>query len=314
MIIKTDEKKSNVSADQKVQSKKKQTKKKDNGLRKDYKDMQPCRVQTLEFPISKMTYGFIQSHDLKYIVTTEGRIDFRDSWIEFILYMMYSLIKAYPDTYKDLFRRNNVTTSALLLDKTYGTVKLDGKEQYRVFKLYDTDLYVESRFEAPEVFEAVAGLIKIYSGEYNTVFLGIEDKTLKKNLIDFENLDSNEKAYSVDEVLPALEDGYIITEIEIHNERLKITELDGVLYIFCKWVYDNFSDTGIKKLPKNKYVGVTLSINREDVDYNNLIKTSYYIYTNHDNRDIINFIRKSIEVLKLDKNTIMLKVHKMINK
>lgn len=307
MIIKTDEKKKSATQKNKAQDKKKG---RNNGLRKDYRDMQPCRAQTLEFPISKMTYGFVKSHELKYIITTEGRLDFKEGWIECILYMMYTMVKFYPDTYEELFRINNITCSDLLLDKTYGTVKLDGKKQRRVFKLYDTGLYVESRFEAPEVFNAVAGLIKLYSGDYANVLLSIEDRTLTSRAIETDKLDSKSEVKTLDNVFDAVSNGCVITEIEIHNEKLPISTLDGLLYIFCKWTSDNFGDEGVKKLPKNKYVGVVKDISRDDVDYNSLNGTDYYVYTNHDNRDIINFVRKSVEVLKLDKNTIKFKVQK----
>lgn len=307
MIIKTAEEKENNKGKSKKQEKKKRT---TGSLRKDYTDMSPCRAQTFESSINKMTYGFINSHNLKYIISAEGRIDFKESWIEFILYMTYTIIKFYPDKYADILRKGNVTGSGINIDKTYGTIRLDGKAQCRVFKIYDTGLYMESRFEPAEIFNAVAGLIKIYSGDYTSVLLGIEDKKVQGTLIDTEMLDSSEEEKTLDNVFEAVDSGYVITEVEIHNEKIKLRELDGILYVFCKWVYDNFSDGGIKKLPKNKYVGVVSDINREDVDYNSLNGTSYFIYTNHDNRDIINFIRKSVDVLKLDKTTIKFKVHK----
>lgn len=305
MIIKTNNSKKGNSGAQKQQSKKTKS---INALRKDYKDMKACRAQTLEFPITKMTYGFVNSHELKYIITPEGRIDF-SGWIECILYMLYTIVKFYPDEYENLLRLNNVTGSEFIVDRTFGTIKLDGKAQRRVFKLYDTDLYVESRFEPAEIFNAMAGLIKIYSGDYSNVLLGIEDKNMVDRKIDDDRL-GEFKECTIESVFDALQDGFVITEFEILNEKIKISELDGVLYIFCKWVYDNLGDGGIKKLPKNKYAGVVNAINRDDVDYNSLNKTDYYIYTNHDNRDIINFIRKSVEALGIDKTKLKLTVRK----
>lgn len=276
-------------------------------LRKDYTSLNKCRADKAELTLLQMTYGFIDSHEVKYVKIPDGTIELKDSWLELILIMLNMVIESYPDRYSELLCRNNVTSQTFIVDKTYGVVTFDANKNYKVFKIFDTGLYLESLFRSSDIFLAIMGLIKICGYTLDEMSFGLVSKEYIERKLDFNKLADGEHIVGISDVASSVKSGMLLVEISIMGERLQIHDFNLLLYVFCKWVFDNYGSGQMLKMPKHKNNGVTLECKRDDVHYSQIIGSSFYVYSDLNEKSIIRFIKASIEKLGIDENTLKFK-------
>ena len=276
-------------------------------LRKDYTSLNKCRADKAELTLLQMTYGFIDSHEVKYVKIPDGTIELKDSWLELILIMLNMVIESYPDRYNELLCRNSVTSQTFIVDKTYGVVTFDANKKYKVFKIFDTGLYLESLFRSSDIFLAIMGLIKICGYTLDEMSFGLVSKEYIERKLDFNKLADGEHIVGISDVASSVKSGMLLVEISIMGERLQIHDFNLLLYVFCKWVFDNYGSGQMLKMPKHKNNGVTLECKRDDVHYSQIIGSSFYVYSDLNEQGIIRFIKASIEKLGIDENTLQFK-------
>lgn len=280
-------------------------------IRKDFSSMVHYRAETGTVDLTQLTYGVINGHDVKSVSTPDGVLTLNDSWIELVLLMVSTVYENYKDTFKTTIANAGIVSETFNIDTTYGRYSFDKRFQYKVYKVYDTGLYIESTFTEENIFKALIGLVGLCGIKLNDFKMNIVSKEYIERKVDFDLLSSNEKIVTIDQLADALKDNWVLAEIEIMNERIAITDLSAILWIFCKWVYDNFGDAGVLKLPKHKNNGVAKSSDRDDVHYQQIGNTGLFVYTNRKTSDIVRFIKSSIEKLDIPSDTVKFKLKQL---
>ena len=280
-------------------------------INKNYTSMEHYRAIRAHIGLSRLTYGIIDGYEVEYIETDGSVIEIKDSWIELILFMIANVIENNPKDFLHLLSVNGVTSPSLVISKSYGKVSFDKNRQYQVYKLYDTDYYVEAVFDIPVMFSAICGLMKICSMTNDKIEFGIVSKNWIEKKIDFNILDKDESIAGPGSIADMKKMGMQIVEISILDERVGVHSVNGVLWVFCVEVHKRFGDEWIKKLPKYKSTGVSKTLDRDDVRYMQLPDSEYFVYTDLDYAGIAKFIAKSSERLGLE-DRIKFKYRKII--
>ena len=276
-------------------------------LRKDYRALTPCRAEKAELDITKMTFGFIDSHEVKYVKTVDGTIQLKDSWLELVLIMLNMVISENRSHYSDILCKYEITSQTFIVDKNYGVYTFDNNKKYKVYKIFDTGLYLESLLDNSDIFLAIVGLIKACGMALDEMDFGLVSKEYIERKLDFNKLADGEHIVGISDVASSVKSGMLLVEISIMGERLEIHDFNLLLYVFCKWIYENYGEGQLLKMPKHKGNGVSLNCDNPDVKYTQLIGSKFYIYSDLNTSGIIRFIKSAIEKLGISEDTIKFK-------
>lgn len=314
MKIRTEHKGSKAKSESKTKNTRQSRSKKGPKLRKDFASMEPYRAETGSLDLTKLNYGTIASHDVRSVeISGDGVTTINNSWEELLLVMLSAVIINYPTDYAHKIAEAEIASETFIIGENYGKVSFDKNRQYRAYSIPGTKLCLESLFSEKDIFQALVGLVKILKIELNNFKLNIVSKRYIEKTINFDLLDSDEKIVEIDKLGELLKKDWVITEVEFMNQRIKLKDIGIVLWVFCKWVNDNFGEQGLKDLPKYKFVGVSKSNDKENVYYQQIPNSDYFVYTDRQDDSMIKFIESTIEKLSLDRSTIKFKLHHIID-
>ena len=261
--------------------------------------MELYRAVRAHIKLSRLTYGIIDGHEVEYIRVGDERIDIKESWIELILFMTANVMENNPKDFLSVLSKNNVTSNSFTLSKSYGKISFDRDRQYKVYKVYNTNYFVEAVFDIPNIFQLVSGLIKICSLTNEEIELGIVSKEWIEKKIDFNVLGEKESIGGPESLALMKKAGMQLIEIQMFDERVGIQSIGSVLWVLCVMIHKKFGDDGIEKLPKYKSTGVSKKNDRDDVRYMQLPESEYFVYTDLEHKGIEKFISEAAKRLEI---------------
>lgn len=288
----------------------KQTRKKNSKepkIVKNFNSKDKFRAIKADIDLTRLTYGVIEGHKLEYVNTPDGVIYLNDSWIEFILLMLYNVIINNPSNFQMLLAENNVASQTLFVDKVYGKYTFEASRQYKVYEIYNTGYYLESLFESSDIFSAVIGLCKICGFALDEVKLSIEDKEYIEKKLNFDLLEDGEIVAKISDVASMQKQGMRMVEFSFMGVNASVHDIMLVAYMFAKWTFDTYGDEGLLKLPKYKSTGISKSMTREDVNYMQVKGSELFIYTDGNDSGIIKFIQDGLNKLLISEDLMKFK-------
>lgn len=292
-----------------------------HSLRKDYKTMKPLNADEAIIPLNKLSYGIINSHELISFTINGEETQLEESWQEFILLSIYTIMENNPDNYKTIFVDNEVFNSEVSMDKIYGKVSYNRDRQYKVYSLYDTGYYIEAVFKEDVIFGLIISLMNCMGEACTNVMIKLRKKGLALRNPDESTVLNPVVAYSLKEVGKNLKengDNLYMVSVRVLGETIKSNTIDTALYIILtklvqskKLTNDKLetieqaqkessngsgngssvhkkrkSGTGIRR--KDDIMGINQGAQEME-----LKNTNYMLYTNKESNGIVAFIKKA---------------------
>ena len=332
MKLKTVHKEKKVESSQ---TKKKRQSKSDkaNKLSSNFNSLTPFKYKSGRIEVGKLTYGIIDSCELKSVETMDGLIELDGSWTEFILIMLDALISRKPDSFNHELTENKITNQWFMVDKYYGKYDFD-HEQAKVYRIYNSGYYLEAVFNDENIFFAVVGLLKSLGYSYNEVSFNIkniamsmndntEDETEKPVDLNIVVLDEEYETANLSNVLRKLKPGILMVGMELNGVRMKVHRIDVALKLFCEWVASVYNANPLLHTNAVGRTGVCISEDlyfadeadfREDtgsnetgdsqgkVYFEQLVSGMLYVYTDLNQKDIVEYMRNVAKAIELKKD------------
>lgn len=267
-------------------------------INKNYNDISPLKPDKTVVTLSKLRYGLINSCNLQSVTIQEGTIDLKESWLEFILILLHTVYEQYKQNFINILLEYEVTNTRFMVDKVYGRYVLEEKEQYEVYKLYDTEYYIEAIFDYKTIFWSIINLVRCLDIQSNEISFNLVSKDFKEVRLNFDQLKNEETVVDIDNVASMLKSGIHMISISILGSSIEVHRLDVALVAFCNWTYDNYGYETTKSLKKYNNTGISIE-NSDDKQYVKIRTSSLCVYTDNKVDDIIKFIQQSLDNLKI---------------
>ncbi len=298
--------KQKLTATEKTKKARAEKKSKGPKLMHEYKSLEPYNVEAVIIPITKMRYGTILSCDLLALNTPEGAINMQYGWLQCLLIMLDTVMVNNPNTFEELFGKNEVTNQFFIVDKMYGKYSLD--DNYKAYKIFDSEYYLESTMTPGVIFNALVGLIKCLELPLDGIQFHIMNKDYRDLNKRFSNVTDEELIINFEDAYKLLKKGTHLEYINILDEVVGVHRLDVALLAFCNIVYDKFGIQKLMMLPSNESTGITMVDPEEPNPHIMPIRGSMVaVYTDGDTQGIYKFMKETSNTLGLKPDDIKFK-------
>jgi uncharacterized protein YunC (DUF1805 family) len=278
-------------------------------ISKEYFSLEPFKLDRLEIDLTRLTYGAIESHGVKYIETMQGRIDIEDSWVGLSIFLLSYIVEEYRDTMYDIFADYGITSQSMTVDNVFGKYSLEYGVNYRVFNIYSTGYYLESLFDSESIFKLIVGNAKFLSIPLDKFKLGLVKKGVEEVELNMNILAETVDIVGVKEFDSMLKKGVHLVAMEILGVNIKVHRADVALLAFCNWVYNTYGLTALEKIYKVNNIGTNVTKKRGSVDIlcEEIKDSGYYINTDNKAETIKKFIAKAMSILELGEEKVKFK-------
>ena len=266
-------------------------------LSRNYMDESPSRITNVALDFTKMYYGIIKSCKCDAIIMDDGTITISNSWEEVILKLLYLGIMNNPNNFRELLIEYNIDNQEISVDKMYGKYTFEN-EQYKAYKIYNTEYYLEAIFNFKNEFNIIAGLLKLNKIPYKNIkFHIINTNTNIRSNID----DIVKRSIKVDvkDIEKHVDAGEEIEAIQVNNDIIPVTRFDVALVAICKYIYDNL---GRDALDNTQYVGNTgITVEEDNIELpcTSISDSGYKVYSDLQTDDVIEFLIVNSEKLSI---------------
>lgn len=296
---------------------KKKVDKKDPYLHSNYADVSEIKHVEITQPINRLKYAHVLYYNLDLVNVNGDIIKLNNGWIELIMIMLDTIRANYKDDFIGYLMENKITTQSFCVDTKYGKYTFD-EEGYRAFKLYNSEYYVEAIFNVENIFQTIVKLTKCLGISPENILFKMINKDYNIETVKFQELEEESIKVNIKDSLPYFNKGTFLMHIKITNSIMNLDKeqeevsssihnIQSVLYVFINYVYNTYSDSGIKKLAVIKgETHVAFEYEDNDKPCKKINNTNYLLYTDCEPKSIINFIDKSMNMLGMDKSDIVL--------
>lgn len=280
-------------------------------LAKNYTDDSSYDGDNVMLDMTQMRYGVISSCDADYVVTNEGTIELKDSWLEFILISLYNVINNNKTTFQKLFEENEVTNMYFVVDKVYGKYVFD-EQQYKAYNIYDTGYYLELISTSEVLFKAIVGLIKCMGVPLDQIKFHLKNKMFKDETLVFNNTEVDEVIVNIDDLDKALSDGGFISAVDMNGTIVNAHRLDVAFVAIVNILYDNYGALRLYSIPSSESTGIKEFEEGDELNSNvmQIRDSDIALYTDGNDKEIIKFISISMTILEIPKNNIRFKIRR----
>jgi len=289
-------------------SKKASREKKSKGpkLLRTYKSMDPYNTDAITIPITQMTYGVVKHFDLVEVVTHEGTIDIQYSWLQCLLIMIDTVMTNYPTKFNELFTKNEVTNQFFVIDTIYGKYSMD--DDYKAYKIFDKDYYLETTMTPDVIFNALVGLIKCLELPLDAIQFHVISKEFRNLNLKFDKVTDEEIVANLNEAYNYIKKDTFIDFISVLDVVVSVHRLDVALLAFCNIIYDKFGIQKLMTLPSNESTGITMVDPSEPNPNIMPIRGSMVaVYSDRDIKGIYKFMKETTKALGLKEDDIKFK-------
>lgn len=275
-------------------------------LLENYKSMNSYNNDAITLPITKMTYGLISQFDLVELVTSDGVISMQYSWLQCILVMLDTVITNNPNKFKELLSEYEVTNQCFMVDSLYGKYSMD--DNYKAYKIFDKDYYLETTLTPGVIFDAIVGLIKSLELPLDAIQFHMINKAYKDLNTRFSNVTSEETILNLKDSKKLVKKKTHLEFISVLDEKAVVHRIDVALLAFCNIIYDKFGMQKMLMLPKLESTGITI-FDPEEPNPNVMpIRGSMVaVYSDGDALGIYEFMMESSKILGFKDDDIKLK-------
>lgn len=283
-------------------------------LSKNYRDTSSYNNDNVILKLSQLRYGIIDSCIVTTVQLPDGAITLKDSWIEFLIISIDTIIENEKDNILDVLEKNEITNQFLIVDKVYGKYDLDG-HNYKAYKIYDKNYYLESTFTSDVIYHALVGIVKYLGISTDDIKFIVRNKQQIVFESNFKNTRDNEQIVYIDYLKRGLKKNEKLTSIVILENNVKLNSIEELLMIFCKIVYNTEGENGLLLLDHHGNTGITVNslLYSDDIKSTHIPNSNFSVYTDGNYKDIVLFIINAMQLLDIPKEELLIKVSKKGN-
>lgn len=272
-----------------------------------YNDNSYYDGHNVDMSLTKLRYGMITCCNCTYFTVGGDDIIIKNSWEEIILIMLDNLITNYPTNYIDKLIEFDVTSQNLSVDTRFGKYSFD--KNFKAYKIFDKDVYLESTFSVQDMFKAIVGLTKALNIRLDEITFHLMNNDYKNERLNFSDIESRSLIVTTDKLLETLDaKGTHLVSMSIFDIKTEVHRIEAVLVIFCNTIYSMLEDDDtMLLLGGTESTGVCLNDDVGDRQSMRIKDSGISIYTDLDTEGIVDFIERSIYKLQLDNNDIKYK-------
>lgn len=284
-------------------------------LKSNYKSMSEFKLDNVELSLSKLSYGIIESTDVDILVLNEGSIQISKSWIEIIIIMVDNLLEDHPNDFNTLIEKYGVATRKFGISKQYGKYSFELGENYRAFKVFNRDYYVEAILDSETIFNVICGLSKCLGITSNDIKFHLRNKKYRDLDVNFNMVEEAEEIVTIDRLQEMLRKGIYMVAIECLGETTRVKDINLALLAYCNVIYDKYGEDSLLHLENNgstyidKYVEKEEQNEQEELDIisSRIRNSNIAIFTDENIIGIINFIQISMYLLGIENEQLRFK-------
>lgn len=285
-------------------------------IRKDFKSMQPIKVDITQLSLDKICYGTINSCEVVGFITPEGYISVSKSWLEVLLILIDTVIEnsKSPSEYKRTFMKYKVTSQTFNIDTDYGIISLDPNRQYQVYQIYNRKLYLETLLQVSDIFQALIGLAQSCGYTLDKFKLDLRSKDYYEKMDDFFIIDDNQIISDISGWTLVKNEDIQVEEFLIFSERLKSHSFHMAAWVFISELFENYGDESdyvLDNLPE--YEGVLIEVNtgQEQSDgWTPLKGNKYLMQLKLDDDKTLDYIHETMLAFGIDNDNFQIKVRR----
>ena len=284
-------------------------------LLKDYMDTSECNLDNVLLNLTQMKYGTVGSCNVDLVRTVDGDIKVKHSWLEVLLIMLSTVIINNPDNFERQFEDNAVTNMFFVVDKVYGKYSFE-QEQYKAYKIPNTDYYLEYLDNSGTVFEALVGLTKCLGIPLDQMQFHLRNKIYSDSNLRFNILEETESIVGVDKLTEMLKPGVHMVSVEIFGEVVIVHRLDVALLAICNKFIDEFGAFRLSTLQSNDSTGIKVIEDGDELNKNiiRLRDSEIGVYSDGDQGGMVQFLIDSVLQLNLEDNQLRFKFRALKDK
>lgn len=285
-------------------------------VRKDFKSMQPIKVDITQLSIDKICYGTIDSCEVVGFITPEGYVSVSKSWLEVLLILIDTVIENSNShsEYKKTFMKYKVTSQTFNIDTEYGIISLDPDRQYQVYQIYNRKLYLETLLQVSDIFQALIGLVQACGYTLDKFKLDLRSKPYYEKMDDFFILDDNQIISDISGWALVKNEDVQVEEFLIFSERLKSHSFQMAAWTFISKLFEKYeeeSDYVLDNLPDYEGVAIEVNTGQEQNDgWTPLKGDKYLMYLDLDDTKTLDYIHKTILAFGIDNDNFQIKVRR----
>lgn len=284
-------------------------------LLKDYMDTSTCDIDNTSLNLTQMRYGTISSCNVDLLKTPDGDIPIKHSWLEVLLIMLSTVIRNHPNNFDKQFEENAVTNMFFVVDKVYGKYSFE-QEQYKAYKIPNTDYYLEYLDSSATIFEAIVGLTKCLGIPLDQIQFHLRNNVYSDLNLRFNILEETESIVDVSGLPDMLKEGIHMVSVEILGEIVNAHRIDVALLAICNKLIDEFGVFRLSTLQSNQSTGIKVLEDGDELNKNiiRLRDSEIGVYSDGDQNGIVQFISDSVLLLGLEDNQLRFKFRALKDK
>lgn len=226
----------------------------------------------------------------------DGIIDLENSWTEFILWMLSLIYSRNRDKFMHLMAEYNVLSEGLQVSNGYIEYPECSEIKNEIYKLSDSEYYIEFRRSGASYIQALKGLLTILKVDLKEITFDIEPLNIKvegvnttyndiKQVFVTETLENilNKRRFDID-----------ITGLTVFGYKQKVVSAPQSLMIFMTWALSSYGSVLEEAGVRQSIAGVGLTTAAKIDEYAQGFSTmkigEYYLYCCDDTTSVLKYL------------------------
>lgn len=327
------------SKNKKSSAKKNSEKKSDNKKKLSKKDMYYLDMSDLPksfnkeyIPVNKLCYKHILYCDVLSIklgadelelvsrdeiqLKTSGEDIELNSWARLLVMMLSTIQVNHPNNFLDYLMEKEITNQEFCVDKKYGKYTFEA-ENYRAFKIPNTDFYLEAIFKFDVIYKAFITMTKVLCMDVKETNVLLLNNKFNSNEKVIDKLEKSNKVHcNIKDARSRMNKNSRIRGVKILGTGANITSNYEIPVIFLNILKDKYKDNELEIFESIRNVGKTkitseMSESTNSVPYIYKLKSGrqFYLYCDGELDSIIQFIVMAMSRLNIDINEFIVYIH-----
>lgn len=283
-------------------------------IRKDFKSMQSIRVDEAQLSVDKICYGTIASCEVVGFYTPDGYVSVSKSWLEVLLILIDTVIENSDNQaeYKKTFMKYKVTSQTFNIDSQYGIVSLDPNRQYKVYKIYNRKLYLETLFQVSDIFQALIGLVKACGLTLDKFTVDLRSKEYYEKMDDFYIISDDEIISDISGWALVKNDNVRVKEFLVFSERVTSQSFAAAAWVFMSELFEKYANESeyiLDMLSDDSNIQIEVNTGQStDGGWTPLKCNKYLMNISGSDDEILKSIQNIMTSLNIESNSFQIKV------
>lgn len=283
-------------------------------IRKDFKSMQSIRVDEAQLSVDKICYGTVASCEVVGFYTPDGYVSVSKSWLEVLLILIDTVIENSdsPADYKKTFMKYRITSQTFNIDSQYGIISLDPNRQYKVYRIYNRKLYLETLFQVSDIFQALIGLVKACGFTLDKFIIDLRSKEYYEKMDDFYIISDDEIISDISGWTLVKNDNVHVEEFLIFSERVNSQSFAMAAWVFMSELFEKYADEPdyiLDRLPDDSNIQIEINTGQStDGGWTPLKCNKYLMNISGTDDEILKSIQSIMNALSIESSNFQIKV------